>query len=250
MSRKLLVINPNTTTDITGRMIDVGRELAPRGIMLVPQNGRFGARYISDRPSFVVAGHAALDAYAIHAGQVDGVLLACFGDPGLMALQEIAGVPVLGLAQASFAAAGAGGRRFGIVTGGVRWRPMLEQLAGELGHADSLACIETLTMTGGEIAADPDGAIAALAEACSAAAGRGAEAVILGGAGLVRLAARVQPLVQVPVVCSVTAGFEAAFAALEAPPATRRDFPTVPSDGLSPELAAVLARGGPVRPRG
>jgi allantoin racemase len=243
MSRTLLVINPNTTTDITGRMIDVGRELAPAGVTLVAQNGRFGARYISDRPSFVVAGHAALDAYAIHAGKVDGVLLACFGDPGLLALQEIADVPVLGLAQASFAAAGKGGRRFGIVTGGVRWRPMLEQLAAELGHAEGLACIETLTMTGGEIAADPDGAITALAEACGAAAGKGAEAVILGGAGLVGLAARVQPLVTLPVVCSVTAGFEAAFAAIEAPRATMRDIPAVQSAGLSPELAALLGRG-------
>jgi allantoin racemase len=241
MARRLLVINPNTTTDITGRMLDVGRALAPSGVTLVGQNGRFGARYISDRPSFVVAGHATLDAYAVHAGNVDGVLLACFGDPGLRALKEIAGVPVLGMAEASFAAAAAGGRRFGIVTGGVRWRPMLTELAVELGHADGLACIETLAMTGGEIAADPDGAVAALAAACHAARDKGAEAVILGGAGLVGLAAKVQPLVAAPVICSVTAGFAASFAAIEGPLPPRRDIPAIASAGLSPELAALLA---------
>jgi allantoin racemase len=242
MARTLLVINPNTTADITSRMLDVGRSLAPGGVALIGQNGRFGARYISDRPSFVVAGHAALDAFAIHAGRVDGVLLACFGDPGLLALREIAGVPVTGLAQAAFEAAGAGGRRFGIVTGGVRWRPMLEQLASELGHADQLTCIETLTLTGGEIAADPDGAVAALAAACSAVRGKGAAAAILGGAGLVGLAAKVQPLVAIPVICSVTAGFDAAFAALAGQPAHPRGVPAIRTVGLSAELAALLER--------
>jgi allantoin racemase len=242
MAKKLLVINPNTTADITGRMLEVGRALAPDGVELIGQNGRFGARYISDRPSFVVAGHAALDAFAIHAGKVDGVLLACFGDPGLLALKEIAGVPVLGLAEASFAAAAAGGRRFGIVTGGVRWRPMLEQLAGELGYANSLATIETLALTGGEIAANPDGAVAALAEASNAALGNGAEAVILGGAGLVGLAAKVQPLVAAPVTCSVTAGFSAGFSALEGPPASRRSVPAIATTALSQELARLLGK--------
>jgi allantoin racemase len=244
LAKTLLVINPNTTTDITGRMLDVGRALAPAGIALSGQNGRFGARYISDRPSFVIAGHAALDAFAVHAGKVDGVYLACFGDPGLRALKEIASVPVLGMAEASFAAAAAGGRRFGIVTGGVRWKLMLTELAGELGFAERLACIETLTLTGGEIAANPEAAVTALATACDAAHAGGAEAVILGGAGLVGLAEKVGRLVSAPVICSVTAGFNAAFAALAETPSIQRDIPAIASVNLSPELAALLARIG------
>lgn len=243
MSRTLLLINPNTTTDITGKMLDVGRALAPPDRRLVGQNGRFGARYISDRPSFAVASHAALDAYAVHAGQVDGVFLACFGDPGLLALKEIADVPVVGMAEAAFAAASAGNRRFAVVTGGVRWRPMLETLAGELGYTHALAGIETLTLTGGEIAANPDGAVTALAEACRATARTtGADAVILGGAGLVGLQAKVQPLVDAPVICSVTAGFHAAFAALDGPGPRPRTIPAITSIGLSVELSALFAK--------
>jgi allantoin racemase len=242
LTKTLLVINPNTTTDITSRMLDVGRMLAPPGIDLTGQNGRFGARYISDRPSFVVAGHAALDAFAVHAGKVDGVYLACFGDPGLLALKELAGVPVLGMAEASFTAAAAGGQRFGIVTGGVRWKPMLVELVKELGFANALACIETLTLTGGQIAADPDAAIATIVGSCDAARAGGADAVILGGAGLVGLAAKVQPLVDIPVICSVIAGFNAAFAAIAAPAGMRRDIPAIASVGLSAELAALLGR--------
>ncbi len=120
---------------------------------------------------------------------------------------------------------------------------MLFELARDLGYADSVAGIETLTLTGGQIAADPDGAIGALAEAARACVRtHGADAVILGGAGLVGLAEKVQPFVDRPIVCSVTAGFEAGFAALREPrPA--RDVPPVASVGLSPELASLLARG-------
>lgn len=247
---RILVINPNTTMAVTERMADFGRSIAPAGIELIGQTGRFGARYISDRPSFAIAGHAALDAFAPHAGAVDAVLLACFGDPGLLALKELAAVPVRGLAEAAFTEAAADGRRFGIVTGGMRWRPMLAELAGQLGFSRHLAGIETLTLTGGQIAEAPDAAVEALAHACRTCRDEhGAEIVILGGAGLVGLAARVQPLAGVPVICSVTSGFRAIFAALQDealqhPSASRDPPPTTASTGLSPELTALL--GGDV----
>jgi Asp/Glu/hydantoin racemase len=248
MRQRLLVLNPNTTGMITQRMVSHGQALLGDAVELIGQTGRLGGRYISDRASFTIAGHAALDAYAPHHGAVDGVLLACFGDPGLMALKEIAGVPALGLAEASFAAASAGGRRFAVVTGGVRWPAMLEQLAGELGYAGSLAGIEAVTLTGGQIAENPDGAVSMLIDACRAVAARtGADAVILGGAGLVGLAARVAPSLQVPVLCSVEAGFRAAAEALRALATNVDTSPAgvLPVDtvGLSGELAALFTRG-------
>jgi allantoin racemase len=241
VTKTLLVINPNTTHDITDRMLEVGRGLAPPGVSLLGQNGRFGARYISDRPNFVVAGHATLDAYAVHAGTVDAVYIACFGDPGLLALKELAAVPVVGMAEASFAAAAMGGRRFGIVTGGQRWRPMLQELAGELGYREQLASVETLHLTGGDIAANPLAAVDLLAEACMTSVNQhGAEAVILGGAGLVGLADHVRARVAMPVLCSVTTGFTAALAALHAPRLDEHAVRGVATVGLSPELERLL----------
>ena len=59
-----------------------------------------------------------------------------------------------------------------------------------LGHAPSLAGIHTVAPTGAQLAADPQGARALLAEACREAATRfDAQAVILGGAGLAGMAA-------------------------------------------------------------
>ena len=71
---------------------------------------------------------------------------------------------------------------------------MLERLALALGHARSLAGIHTVAPTGAELAADPAGARALLAEACREAAARfEAQAVILGGAGLAGMAADIAP---------------------------------------------------------
>lgn len=243
---RILVLNPNTSADMTELVLRVLAPMTPGDVELVPATGRFGARYISSRSAGAIAGHAALDAFAEHGAGCDAVYLACFGDPGLMALKEIAEVPVVGMAEAACRQASAHGGRFSIVTGGERWGPILTEFIATLGLDGRLAAIETVAPTGGDIAADPDGSIALLAEACRRTVARdGAQAVILGGAGLAGLAARVQPHVAVPVICSVQAGFAAVLDAARSPPLKPKQgdlaLPAaVPSIGLSAGLARLL----------
>ena len=238
---RILLINANTTEAITDRLVAIANGMAPGGVTFTGATGRFGARYIASRAASAIAGHAALDAWAEHGAGADAVLIGCFGDPGLDALRELAPVPVLGLADASATAALRHGRRFGVVTGGAAWKPMLEEFFASRGHAAALAGVRTVAPTGGEIARDPEGALAVLAEACRASAEQdGAEAVILGGAGLAGLAARVASRVKVPVLCSVEEGVRAAIAALGAGPAGLMPHQPVETVGLSPSLAARL----------
>lgn len=242
------MINPNTTDEVTALMARVLAPQLPAGVTLVPVTGRFGARYIASRTAASIAGHAAIDAYAQHGRDCDAVYLACFGDPGLLALKELARVPVIGMAEASCLAAASQAERFAIVTGGERWAPMLQEFVTMLGLGERLAGIETVAPTGAEIARDPDGAIALLAQACRRAAARdGAGAVILGGAGLAGLAVRLRPHLDMPVICSVEAGLQAVLAALRDPPVkpTKGDLAlpaSIGSTGLSDSLAALLER--------
>lgn len=245
---RILLINPNTMPTMTDLVVAVVTPHLPPEATLVPVTGRFGAQYIASRTAAAIAGHAALDAFAEHGEGCDAVYLACFGDPGLFPLKELAGVPVIGMAEASCKAAAVEAGRFSIVTGGERWGPMLHEFVAMLGLGDSLAAVETVAPNGAAIAADPDGAIALLADACRRTAERdGARAVILGGAGLAGLAARVQPHVDIPVICSVEAGAKAVLAALRQPPSkpAAGDLalpPPVGSTGLSARLAALLAK--------
>jgi allantoin racemase len=240
---RLLIINPNTTAVMTGKVLEAAKIFLPNDWSITAVSGRFGPRYIASRATFAVASHAAIDAFAAHAPGHDRVLLACFGDPGLDALREASTVPVIGLVEASALEALAVNRRFSIVTGGALWEPMLRESLRIRGLATHLASIRTVAPDGGMIARDPEGALRLLADTCAACiAEDGAGAVILGGVGLIGLAHRIEALVKAPVICSVMAGLRVVLSAEGAVVKTAAPGPSpIQSIGLSAELAALLA---------
>jgi len=241
---RLLLINGNTIAAMTDRLVAAAQRMAGDGIEVSGATARFGGRYIATRATYAIAGHAALDAYAEHAEGADAVLLACFGDPGLAALREIADVPVIGMAEAACREAARRGR-FAIVTGGAAWRPMLEELVATLGLADRLAAIRTVAPTGREIAADPTASAGMLAAECRAAAVEdGAEVVILGGAGLVGLAELIAAEVPVPLIDGLAAAVGAARRALRQPRPVKAVDTPVESVGLGDSLTALLRGRG------
>jgi len=233
---RLLLINPNTSPDVTATVKRVAEGLVPPTIELVPVTGRFGARYIASRSAAAIAGHAALDALADNVDDVDAVLLACFGDPGLMALKELSPVPVIGMAEASCHLACTLGRRFAIVTGGERWPAMLEEFVASLGLTEKLAGIRVLAPSADVLSRNLDLAIEQLAEACAIAVREdGAEVVILGGAALAGLARQVGAKLDVPVICSLEAGLQATLATA----ALRSPMPAIGSLARPPAMVSV-----------
>ncbi len=246
---RILLINPNTSEAMTALVLRHARAELPSDIEIVPVTARFGATVIASEAAFAVAAHATLDAYAANPGPWDAVLLACFGDPALHALREISPAPVVAFADAAMSEA-AGYGRFAIVTGGARWAPMLTRLAAALGHAATLAGVVTLPLDGGQIAANPEAALAALRAAVEQAVEQyAAQAVIIGGAGLAGLAARLQPDAPVPLIDSVLAGARRAgalareHASSVAPAALPRAAgDCIATTGLGQELAALLGK--------
>ena len=205
---RLLFINPNTSAHLTELGARVARSAARPETEIVPATGRFGARYITSRAAAAVAGHAVLDIYAREGKGADAVIIACFGDPGLFALRELAPVPVVGMAEASCHLASTLGRKFSIVTGGHRWGPMLEEFVAAIGLTTNLASVRTVDALGADIAAKPEAALESLVSACRKAVQEdSAEVVILGGLGLAGLAGRIGDEVPVPVIDNVVAAF-------------------------------------------
>ncbi len=201
---EILLINPNTTASITDLVLKTAKRFAAKGTKLRALTGAFGPRYIASRAGYAVAGHVALDALANDRGHKDAVVLACFGDPGLAALKEVSKVPVVGMADASVLQACALGNRFSIVTGGERWKSMLEEFVASHGLASRLASVRTVAPTGADIARNPKAAMALLAKGCMACVrDDGADVVILGGAGLAGLAAKLKSAVDVPLLDGV-----------------------------------------------
>ncbi len=243
MPVRLLVINPNTSPEITAKLVVRANALAPAGTTITGATSAFGAAYIATRAAAAIAGHAALDLLAERQATHDVAVLACFGDPGLAALREIARIPVIGMAEASLAAAAALGR-YSIVTGGALWQPMLEEYVKLTPWAASLASIRTVQESGAELAADPEAASGILADAVRRCReDDGAETVILGGAGLTGFAARIAADTGIPVLDSLECAIDAAIAATAAEPIVRPSVPPTPSRGLSEPLADALRTG-------
>ncbi|WP_242671111.1 aspartate/glutamate racemase family protein [Hylemonella gracilis] len=217
--RELLLINPNTTTEITETLAALVRASSPSDVNVHAVTATFGAPYIADEAGYAVAGHATLQAWrrasAERSAPFDGVIVGCFGDPGLFALRETASCPVTGLAEAALLEAvqvmdassqTSGSGRSAIVTGGAAWGPMLRKLLPALSGGQRVSAIETVPLSGAQLRADPVAAHALLVEACrKVRAELGVDAIVLGGAGLGGLAAVLQDQVDVPLIDSVRA---------------------------------------------
>ena len=184
---RVLLINPNTTEAMTAGIAEAARRFAPANWRIETRTARFGHPVIASRASYAVAAHAALVAYA---DGFDAVILACFGDPGLEALREVASAPVYGLAEASFREADEIGAPFAILTLGKPWIAMLEErvllarvgapfLGVFAGDGDGLDAARAADAVAARLQGLADEAVAA-----------GARTLILGGAALAGFAPR------------------------------------------------------------
>ncbi|MDI9333039.1 MAG: aspartate/glutamate racemase family protein [Cytophagales bacterium] len=224
--RRVLLINPNTNAATTARLSNVLTPHLPTDCEFIIKTARFGATYIACEASHAIAAHACLDAWADwrsqNTGSLDGVLIGCFGDPGLFALREASSCKVTGLAEASFLLAAQHGP-FAIVTGGERWKPMLERLANSLGFGEQLRHIETVIPSGAELQANPEMAIQCLTDACLQAARGDVRSIILGGAGLAGYAQTLQARVELPLIDSALAGLKIMLSGMAPPPVRQED---------------------------
>jgi len=246
---KLLLLNGNTDAAITEKLAAAARGMC--GDEIVPATARFGARYIATRAASAIAAHAVLDLLAERVGATnpegfDAAIIACFGDPGLDAAREMFSIPILGLADASIPAAlriaapNFPAARVALLTGGAAWVPMLQEFALLRGYATDQVRVAAVTPTGDMIARDPDHALDLLADAAEEQVAAGADAVVLGGAGLVGLADRLQARVRVPVLDCLRVTLEAAQTAR---PGTA---PMQPAPSLRLSAALERALAGPM----
>jgi allantoin racemase len=212
---RIHLLNPNTSTSVTERMLLTLRENLPEGIQVEGYTASFGSPYIADETSYAVANHAVVELLREVQTKTnldattDRVLIACFGDPGLFALRELAPCFVTGLAESAFYKAAQIGA-FGVVTGGKKWDPMLRRLADALGYRDKLVALHTLEASGQQMVQDPMWAKQILTQACKQTLNEAPKlsSIILGGANLVGYAQDIRQDVSSVLIDSVEAGLE------------------------------------------
>jgi allantoin racemase len=198
---RLLVVNANTSQVVTEKVAAQARASASPGTEVVAVTGTFGARVIGSRAEHAIGEHSAITLVAQHAPGCDAVVIAVSYDTGLRAARELLPVPVVGMTEAGLLTACMLGGRIGVITFGRRVLPLYHELVAAYGLGARIAGWRALEST----AAYQRGAHDALDRDIVAAANDlverdGAESVLLTGAVMAGVPARLQREVPVPLV--------------------------------------------------
>ncbi|WP_288582238.1 aspartate/glutamate racemase family protein [uncultured Methylobacterium sp.] len=244
---RLLLLNPNTSRDVTELMRATAAAVAAPGTEILTATAPRGVPYIATRAEAQIGGAIALEMLA-EAAPVDAAIIAAFGDPGLSGARELFDHPVIGLAEAAMLTACTLGRRFGLVTFARALVPWYEETVAAHGLERRCAGVRALEGRFSALSAVQDEKEAQLLDLARAMVEEdGADVLIFAGAPLSGLGPRVRERLPVPVVDQVVAAVKLAeaVAAQRSRKATagtfRRPDPK-PSTGLAPALAARIGR--------
>lgn len=203
---RIRVVNPNTTASMTRAIGVAAQAVAAPGTLVEAVEPSMGPASIESHYEEALAVPGLLEQIA--RGEQDGVdafVVACFGDPGLDAARELATVPVIGIAEAGFHAAAMLGRRFGVVTTLARTTGRAHELAQRYGFAPLVTEVRACEVPVLELDDPESGARALVIEECRAVIDGGADAVVLGCAGMADFCAEVSLAIGAPVVDGVAA---------------------------------------------
>lgn len=204
---RIQIINPNTSAAMTRAIADAAGAAASAGATVTATQPDAGPPSVEGHydEAMAVPGVLARIREGEQAG-VDGHVIACFGDPGLLAARELARGPVVGIAEAAMHMASLIATRFAVVTTLARTRGMAARLVDEYGMTRRCCTIRATDIPVLELeepGAETHHGIAA--ECRRALAEDGAQAIVLGCAGMADLPSRLSRELGVPVIDGVSA---------------------------------------------
>ena len=183
---KILIVNPNTTASMTETIGAAARAVAAPGTEISAVTSSMGPVSIEGYydEAFAVPG---LIQALMNAPDADAAIVACFDDTGLDAARTAARFPVVGICEAALVTAGQIAKRIAIVTTLPRSIVPLEELVRRYGFAER-AQVTACDVAVLDLDKPGSGAEAKLEAEISRALDKGAEAIVLGCAGMADLA--------------------------------------------------------------
>ncbi|WP_431819745.1 aspartate/glutamate racemase family protein [Burkholderia sp. F1] len=225
---KIKLINPNTTWRMTDAMGRCAREVAGAGTAVVAVSPPLGPPSIEGYYDEALATPGLLAEIA--QGERDGFdayVIACFGDPGLYAARELARGPVIGIAEAAMHAASVLAPGFSVVTTLARTCGMAWHLAERYGMKRFCRNVRATDVAVLELDRPGSAARRIIVDECRRALDEdGADAIVLGCAGMAEFAHEIEQQIGAPVVEGVTAAVKwaEALVALRLATAKRGDY--------------------------
>jgi allantoin racemase len=234
---KIVVINPNTTASMTATIGECARAVAGPGVVIDAVSPADGPLSIESHyeDAMSVPGVLAQIAAGERVG-ADAYVIACFGDPGLLASREVATGPVIGIAEAAMRSAAYLGRGFSVVTTLARTVGHTRDLAEAYGLGRHCLGVHATGIPVVELETDPQAYATVLSAARAALVSDGSDVIVLGCAGMADLCARLQHDLGVPVIDGVAAATVTARSLVELGLATSKRGEFAPPPRKTPVL--------------
>jgi allantoin racemase len=139
----------------------------------------------------------------------DGVILSCFGDPGLRPAKEAVRIPVVGVAEASIHLASLLGRRFAVITAGPpdAGAYMMDNFkVYEMDH--KCIAVKSLGICILGLAEDHDTEVNQFVQLANELIERGAEVIVIGCTGMTEIAKQIASRLPIPVISPAPAALK------------------------------------------
>lgn len=202
---RILVVNPNTTSSMTEAIVAAAKRVASTDVEIVGVTAARGPEAIESYVDDAFAAPEVLRLLATHK-RFDGYVIACANDPGLFAARELVDAPVVGIGEAGFLQACLLAPTFAVLTTLRRAEQQVWRQLDSYGLRSRCAAVLATdvpvleTASGGGPLVD-----AMLTEAHRAIEVYGAEALVLGCAGMAGIARQLESELCMPVVDGVAA---------------------------------------------
>jgi allantoin racemase len=205
---KILIVNPNTTASMTETIGAAARAVAGPGTKISAVTSPMGPASIEGfyDEAFAVPG---LIQALLQVPDADAGIIACFDDTGLDAARSAARFPVVGICEAALMTAGQVAKRIAVITTLPRSIVPLEELVRRYGFAKR-ARVTACNVAVLDLEKPGSGAEEKLDAEIARALDKGAEAIVLGCAGMADLAATLSRKFGIPVIDGVAAAVKQA----------------------------------------
>ncbi len=207
---KIAIINPNSTAAMTEKCRVVAENYKFQGTEIWASNPTDTPESIEGQydEAVSVAGLLSDTNKAIKWG-ADGLVVACFDDPGIGACRELMDGPVVGICEGAMKSASMIAKNFSVVTTLPRAVPLIEELAHRYGMERYCRQVRAADIPVLELERSPVEAYAKIeAEILKARKEDNCESVILGCAGMADLTICLSESCGLPVIDGVLATFK------------------------------------------
>jgi allantoin racemase len=200
----IAVVNCNTSTAITEIIASAARVSAREGTSIIAVTPSWGVPAAEGFYDSFLSAAAVLDVLASSNCAADAVVLAGFGEHGREGARQLLDVPVVDITEAAAMFACLVGFEFGIVTTTRTGVHQIRQSLMSLGLLGRCSGVRATGIGVLELDADWDRTLTEFAAQSRVLIAEGAEAIVLGCAGVAGLQLKLQAEVGVPVIDGVS----------------------------------------------